>query len=138
MIDASGSMGEEGKKSVVRYLIYAIEGLMKDLYPAIDYKIFIWNDEVIEYAGKIDFRGSANHRALSTFLCNHKDDSILIIGDGSYSEEVKKIIKDANDRMLFLMAGSDCNKARIHKMVGGESVYETVDIAACMNDFVCM
>ena len=39
VVDASGSMGEEGKKSVIRYLIQAITGIMEEKYPKTEYEI---------------------------------------------------------------------------------------------------
>ena len=46
VVDASGSMGEEGKKSVIRYLIQAITGIMEERYPKTEYEIFCWNNQI--------------------------------------------------------------------------------------------
>lgn len=136
VIDASGSMAEEGKKSVIRYLLHAVEGLARDEYPEAEYKIYAWNETISEFETKIDFSGHTSADAFSDFLNAHPEDSILLVGDGNYSEEIKAIIERAGNAMLVLMVGSDCNRARLRKLVGTGHLYETTDVVACFHDFI--
>jgi uncharacterized protein with von Willebrand factor type A (vWA) domain len=136
LVDTSGSMAEEGKKSVIRYLLYAIEGIFSDEWPTIPYRIFLWNEEISEFESKVEFGGKSNVSVLSFFLSEHSDSAVLLISDGSYSEEIKSVLKRADKKIIALMVGSDCNKARLQKMVGTENLYETADVATCIKDFI--
>lgn len=138
LVDTSGSMAEEGKKSVVRYLLYAIENIMRDEYPEVNYGVFLWSESVSVYDKKMDFGGRAEAKPLSLFLEEHKADTVMLIGDGSYSENIKRVIMNAGRDVLALMVGSDCNRARLQRMVGAGRVYESVDVSTCIRDFVNM
>lgn len=136
IVDASGSMAEEGKKSVVRYLIYAIKGIMEDCYPDMEYRIVLWNEKISDYGKKVDFCGSTDAAVLSDFLDRHQRASILLLGDGSYSDDVKRVIRSADQNIMSLMVGSDCNRSRLQKILGTERIYESADVSTCVDDFV--
>lgn len=136
IIDASGSMGEGGKKSVVRYLIQAITGIMEERYSDKHYEMFCWSNQIVSYDGKTEFSGKAEAKALETFLNAHQKDTVLLIGDGSYSEDVKRIVKPVIDNIMCLMVGSDCNRGRFMKIASPGHLYEAVDVVACMDDFI--
>lgn len=136
IIDASGSMGEEGKKSIVRYLIQAITGIMEDRYPDMQNKIFCWNNQVFPYEGKTEFEEVAEATVFEEFLSKHQKDTILLIGDGNYSDDVKQIMKSVESKLMYLMVGCECNRSRLIQLVCSENLYETVDVVTCIDDFM--
>lgn len=136
IIDSSGSMSEEGKKSVVRYLIQAISGIMEERYSDKKNEIFCWNNQVFSYEGKTEFEGVAEARVLEEFLSKHQKDTILLIGDGNYSDDVKRIVKSVDSKLMYLMVGCECNKSRLIKLVRSDNLYETVDVVTCIDDFM--
>lgn len=136
LVDTSGSMVEEGKKSVVRYLLYAIEGLLHNEWSGNAYKIYLCNNDVKEYDIKVDFTGKASAEKLGHFLEDKRDSVVLLLSDGGYSEEVKTVFKKSGVKLLALMVGCDCNKAVLQKMAGVENLYESTDLATCMNRFM--
>ena len=137
LVDVSGSMMEEGKGSVVRYLLHAIEALYTNEYTQTDYKIFMWNDEIVEYNPdtKIVFNGKNNEMTLSEFLKKCYDKSLLFMGDGNYSDKVMKVISECKtERKLALMIGADCNRGKLQRVFGTSKIYDAADVAACISD----
>lgn len=136
LVDTSGSMAEVGKKSVVRYLIYAIENLLSSEWSGSAYKLYLWNSSIKEYDAEIDFSGQTNARELKEFLGNRQSSTILLVSDGSYSDEIKNVFKNAGIKVLALMVGWDCNKAVLQKIVGTENIFESTDVSTCVNRFM--
>lgn len=136
LVDASGSMGEDGKKSVIRYVLNAIDGIMRTNWSEIEYKVLYWNETIFEDNPKMDCSGCANASALSDFLVSNVENDILFIGDGNYTERVKKILSEKNENKVFLMLGIDCNRARLKKIFRTEKIYETADVVTCIDDFI--
>ena len=136
VIDASGSMGEEGKKSVIRYLIQAITGIMEERYSDRKYEILCWNNQIFPYEGKAEFEGTAEAGVLEEFLGEHQKDTVLLIGDGNYSDDVKRMVKSAGSKLMYLMLGCECNRSRLMKLVCADDLYETADIVTCIDDFM--
>lgn len=136
LVDTSGSMAEEGKKSVVRYMLYAIEGLLHDEWSGYSYRIYLCNSDVKEYDTKVVFTGKVSAKKLEDFLKGRRDSTVLLLSDGSYSEEVKTVFKKSGVKLLALMVGGDCNKAVLQKMADVENLYESTDLATCMNRFM--
>lgn len=136
LVDTSGSMSEEGKKSVVRYLLYAIEGLLNNEWSGKAYKIYLWNSNIQEYDTNINFVGEANAKKLKEFLESKPNSTVLILSDGSYPEDIKNVFKKTEIKILALMVGGDCNKAILQKIVGVGNIYESTDVATCLNKFM--
>lgn len=136
LMDVSGSMAEDGKESVLRYLVYAIRGIVDDLYPDIPYRFFCWSDCVTPYEDKISVGGKTDASAVSEFLDEHAGDCVLLIGDGNYSEDIRRALKKANCKMLVLMIGSDCNRDRLKRLADFDDLYETTDVSTCLDKFM--
>lgn len=136
VVDASGSMGEEGKKSVIRYLIQAIIGIMEEKYSEIEYEILYWNSQILPYKVKSEFEGRAEAGIFEDFLGDHQKDTILLMGDGNYYDDVQRVLKSVDNKLMYLMLGCECNKSRLIKLVSADNLYEAVDIVTCIDDFM--
>jgi uncharacterized protein YegL len=136
LIDVSGSMAEKGKKTVVRYLVYAIQGFLQSEYSEQRVEMYLFGREITPYNIKIDFTGKADSRSLKKFLVDKGEATVLLLGDGSYSDDIQKTFKASGISMLAVMIGSDCNKAVLQKIAGRGNVYDAVDLSACLNRFM--
>ncbi len=136
LIDTSGSMCEEGKKSIIRYLINAIKGVKNERYPDKELNMYYWNEQIVPYSEKVKFEGKSGEKILKEFLDEHNDESILLIGDGNYSDDIRRIIKENSNRILFLMVGSECNKNKLGRVINDEQIFEAVDVVSCLGEFM--
>jgi len=135
LVDGSGSMGEEGKKSVVRYLLYSIEGLLQDEWAEMPFEIFMAAEEVEKFDGKLNVCGHINEKKLENFLQSETESTLLFMTDGSLSEGVRQVLRKATNRILILMVGCDCNRIRLRKLTNEDDLYESKDVASCVSKF---
>lgn len=135
IVDVSGSMTENGKDSVVRYLLYAIEGYCKE-EKINEYKVFRWGKQLEELAEpyKLSFDSGKATNELLEFLNNHIDDKNLIISDGGLSRDTKKGIKDISNRnnLYYLGVGSDCDLAAIRAVAMPDKIFMAQEVISCM------
>ncbi len=135
IVDVSGSMTENGKDSVVKYLLYAIDGFSRDNNLG-EYKIFQWGkrlDEVVE-PFKLSFDSGKVSDELLSFLNNHIDEKNIIISDGGFSREIKKGIKEIPDKknIYYLGIGSDCDIAAIRAVAMPNRIFAAQEVISCM------
>lgn len=136
LIDVSGSMSEKGKKAVVKYIVYAIQGILQSEYLEQSVEMYLLGSKITRYDSKIEFMGKLDSKSLKEFLVDKGEDAVLLLSDGSYSNELQKIFKASGISMIAVMIGSDCNKAVLQKLAGRGNVYDAVDLSACLNRFM--
>ena len=136
LVDSTGSMSEEGKKSIVKYLIYSIKSFLLEEWKEENVDIYLFGEEIKPYESKIIFQGKANSESLKRFLVDKKDSQILLLSDGCYSEPVKKVFIDSGTDIWAIMIGCDCNKAVLQRIVGKERVFDTIDMVASLYQFM--
>ena len=90
----------------------------------------------VEYTKKSEFEGIAEAKIFEDFLGKHQKDTILLIGDGNYSDDVKRVVKSVDNKLIYLMLGCECNRSRLIKLVSVDNLYETADIVTCIDDFM--
>lgn len=140
VLDTSGSMGDTDKKSLVRYILYSLQGLIKDEFSDIEYKIYKWGEEITE-AGKINeinFQNRINDREIINFLNQHKIGKFLFITDGNFQRTlVNKMASWFNENetsVHVLSVGSDANVPMLRRVFGKDNVFESFDIATCIKN----
>ena len=135
LVDTSGSMAEEGKKSVIRYILYAIDNFYKNEYSGEIASIYLWADKIekIELNQKIQYGGKADISTLSEFL-KSETRPVLIITDGNYTSKVEKKITESisNKKIIAMLIGSDNNKVRLLNTFGAINIFETEDLFECL------
>ena len=136
LIDVSGSMAEKGKKSVVRYLIYTMQGLLQSEYPMNRVEMYLFGKEIKPYEAKFNFMGKADSRSLKEFLADKGKAAVLLLSDGSYPDDLQRIFTASAISIMAIMIGSDCNKAVLQKLAGRGNVYDAIDLSACLNRFM--
>lgn len=138
LADISGSMEQDGKGAVARYLLYAIEALYREEFPDAEYRIFLWNDEITEYDSekKIVFQGKSSAKALDVFLSQYDEDIVLLLaGDGTYSDQVVQVLSGCKAvRKFAVMVGADGKIGKLQRAFGKQCIYDAADIASCIHD----
>ncbi|MCD7826414.1 MAG: hypothetical protein LUH14_10730 [Clostridiaceae bacterium] len=139
LVDCSGSMAEMGKGSVVKYVLLAVQRTMESEFPAQDYKILLWNDSLEEYTPgsfpRFLFSGKTEADVLQPVLAEVQNRNLLLISDGEYTDECKKVLKNAREEAWVLMIGADCNKARLQSTFYKDRIYAVEDVVTCVRDF---
>ncbi len=135
LVDTSGSMAEEGKKSVIRYLLYAIDNFYKNEYSVEIASIYLWAEKIekFELNQKIQYGGKADISTLSEFLKNETR-PVLIITNGNYTSKVEKKITEniSNKKIIAMLIGPDNNKVRLLNTFGAINIFETEDLFECL------
>jgi len=139
IVDVSGSMTENGKDSVVKYLLYAIGGFSKDSGLGM-YKIYQWGKQLEEVTEthKISFDSGKASNGLVDFLKRHIEDKNIIISDGGFSRDLKRGIKGLPDKkyIYYLGVGSDCDIAAIRAVAMLDRIYSAQEVISCMRTIV--
>lgn len=139
IVDVSGSMTENGKDSVVKYLLYAIDGFSKDSALKA-YKTYQWGKQLEELTEihKITFDSCKASDELIDFLKNHMEDKNIIISDGGFSRDIKRGIKGISDKqnIYYLGIGSDCDIAAIRAVANPDRIYSAQEVIPCLKSIV--
>lgn len=139
IVDASGSMGEDEKNAVVKYLLNGMSSVKKNKSLAISLSLYQWGVETkkiddIETA-KISFAGKNTIKGLDE-LCSLLDsqDAVILISDGNFETDVKKKIKELSNNILPVFVGVDANRTILKDISTSEIVYSVVDFVQALFD----
>lgn len=130
IIDSSGSMMEDGKKSVIMYVLNAIKNTLTE-----DIKIFSWDKEIKPFSGKLEFGITNDSDSLSTFFDRHNDNPVLLITDGCFSSSVKAVIKKHSKSIVCVLVGIDSSINSLQKTIGANNVFESSDTVTCISRY---
>lgn len=136
LVDTTGSICEEGKRSLVKYFLLTVKRMLQKQWSDCEVEIYTWNNEIKPLDSKITFCGKADANYLQDFLADKKDCTFLLVTDGEYSEEVKRVLRTSGVRLNVLMIGSDCNKVASRKIAGEKHLFEMCDLMACLHQFM--
>lgn len=132
VLDASGSMNEEGKRAAGEYLLRAIAGFIRDSFPGIRCGIYTWGEGVARYGDRFAVEGSKlNADALTTFVAEHQDMPIILISDGNILQQGTLLRLSVIENIRAIMVGADANQIKLQKIVGQGRVFESADAIEC-------
>lgn len=134
ILDSSGSMNEEGKRTAGEYLLRATAGFIRDYFPGVRCGAYTWGECVARYGDKSVGDGAKlNAGALAAFVAEHQDTPIILISDGNYPERDCKALADLSgiERIRAVMVGADANRPRLQKIIGRGRVFESADAIEC-------
>ena len=139
IVDASGSMGEDEKNAVVKYLLNGMSSVQKNKSLDISLSLYQWGVETkkiddIEKA-KISFAGKNTIEGLDA-LCSLIDsqDAVILISDGNFESDVKKKIKELSNNILPIFVGVDANRTILQDISTSKIVYSVVDFVQALFD----
>jgi hypothetical protein len=139
LIDVSGSMTENGKDSVVKYLIYALKGYEKE-EKRISCRLFQWGNDIEELPDltKLSFQAGSASEKIVGFIKEHLGEKNLIISDGGFSREIKRGIKGIPERkdIYYIGVGCDCNLPVIRNLAASDRIFLSQDVIACLKNIV--
>ena len=141
VVDASGSMAEDEKNAVVKYLLNGICNARrnKSIRNEIVFNLYQWGKDSrkiddIEKA-KISFAGKAEVRGLEIVrkTINYQD-SLLFISDGNLEVEEKKKMKELSNNIFPIFVGVDANRTVLQEISTNKVVYSVVDFMQALFD----
>ncbi|WP_300276173.1 VWA domain-containing protein [Peptacetobacter sp.] len=140
IIDSSGSMMEDDKNTIVKYLINGICSAHRNLIiENMSINLFQWGKETkqldnLENA-KIDFGGRNNIYGLEIIgkLIN-KEDTVLFVSDGSFGVLEKEHIMKLSNNILSIYVGIDANKKILKDISTNKEVYAVMDFIQALFD----
>ena len=129
VVDVSGSMLEDGKSSVVKYLLFAAERLCGQF--GLEPQLWQWGQEVapLESAEQLVFSGRADERALLGFLEGRG--AAAVLSDGAFSSRALQQMKEL-EHVHILAVGGDCGLPQLRKYAGAGKVFPAADLTACL------
>lgn len=139
ILDSSGSMNEEGKRTAGEYLLRAIAGFIRDCFPGVRYGAYAWGKGVARYGDKSVCDGAKlDAGALAAFVAEHQNTPMLLISDGNFPEcDCKTLVGLSGiERIRAIMVGADANRLRLQKIIGRGRVFESADAIECVRQLL--
>lgn len=133
LIDTSGSMMEDGKKSVIMYVINAIKNTLTEKS-----SVYTWDNEIKPFSGKIKFGTSNGSNSISRFFDEHNDEPIILITDGCFSSNIKSIIKKHSNKLVCILVGIDSSIVGMQRTIGVNNTFEASDTVACISRYLSL
>lgn len=148
IIDVSGSMKEDGKNFLLDYIFQSIVNLTKkDDFSKFVFDIYIWQDNILKiYPSEedtkkkskiklqdLDFSIKQNEKALTEFIENNSDSSIMLITDGNFSNNFRKTLEKIgkNNPLVLLQFGNDYNNFT-NKITKKELIFKTSELISAI------
>lgn len=137
LIDASGSMVENGKISIVKYVINAAVGYSK-ADGSMDLSLYQWGDSIerLNSLGEYRVQGGRSEGSIADFMEAHSEENLLIISDGGFSSKTKKDFRKIQNKenVFFLGVGCDCNFSAIRSLIEKENIFRAQDAITCLRN----
>ena len=143
IIDTSGSMGVPEKISLSKYILNALDGIMKREFLNVPYEYYQWGKEMKKVMSFIDikFDNSNLNYDISKFLQEESNSKMLFVSDGNFTfEDQQKISSLINYHKIdacALAVGSDKNIATLRNIFGRENVFNTSDLVTGIKILYC-
>ena len=134
LVDSSGSMGEIGISSVVRYIIYILNNNF--VINNISYRLISINDEMkeIKKLKELKFIGKLNENILKQYLIENKDDKIIFLSDGDfYIDKIEGII---NHKNLYCINFSENVKVSLENLTNKNNIFHSSQISNLLKEVI--
>ena len=143
VVDASGSMAEDDKNAVVKYLLNGINNIMdtSDFYD-VEFVLYQWGQtskkiESLEKA-KIEFAGKSPLSGLEELKrMIDENQTMIFVSDGNFNSGDKVHIKKLSVNIIPIFVGIDSNRTMLQDIATERVVYSVTDFMqviynACM------
>lgn len=139
IVDASGSMGEDGKNAVVKYLLNGMASVVRNNLLDISLSLFQWGSETKKVDNtekvRIDFAGKNTIKGLDELLpLLDSQESLILISDGNFESDVKIKLKELSNNILPIFVGVDANRTILRDISTSKMVYSVVDFVQTLFD----
>lgn len=140
VVDASGSMTEDDKNAVVKYLINGICNVKETKeFTNAEFVLFQWGINSVKFenieTAKLEFKGKNSYKNFSTI----KDDidyesPMILISDGEFNEDDKEEIKKLSKQIIPIFVGVDANRAVLKDIATDKVVYSVTDFMQALGE----
>ena len=134
LVDSSGSMGEIGISSVVKYIIYILNNNF--VINNISYRLISINDEMkeIKKLKELKFVGKLNENILKQYLIENKDDKIIFLSDGDFY--IEKIEGITNIKNLYCINCSENVKVSLENLTNKNNIFHSSQISNLLKEVI--
>lgn len=142
VVDASGSMAEDDKNAVIKYLLNGICNVTGTTdFDDIEFVLYQWGQESkkienlakakIEFAGKSPLSGLEE---LKQMIDENK--TMLFVSDGNFTIEDKAQIKKMSINIIPIFVGIDANRTILRDIATEKVVYSVTDFMQAIYECV--
>lgn len=140
VVDASGSMAEDDKNAVVKYLLNGISNIMDTSeFPDVEFALYQWGQtskkiESLEKA-KIEFAGKSPLSGLEELKqMIDENQTMIFVSDGNFNSEDKAHIKKLSVNIVPIFVGIDANRTMLQDIATERVVYSVTDFMQVIYD----
>lgn len=135
VMDASGSMSENEKVSIMKYIINSAEGYSKE-DRTITLSLYQWGD-TIEFLNDLSafrIQDGNSEGDIAEFANKHLGEKILILSDGGFSIKTKKAVRrmQGKENVFCIGVGCDCNFPAIRSLIDDKNIFKPQDVITCL------
>ena len=133
VVDASGSMAEDDKNAVVKYLINSICNVIQtEEFSDVEVVLFQWAKNSIRFENiekaKLEFKGKASYDDFKPTEDEIEYESpMILISDGGFSKNDKVKIEKMSRKIIPIFIGIDANRSILKDIATDKVVYSVVD-----------
>jgi hypothetical protein len=140
VVDTSGSMTEDDKNGVVKYLLNGINNISETTdFKNIEFILYQWGS-ISKKIGNIDkakleFAGRGTIEGLDELSKMIDDNQALIfISDGNFTLKETEKIKKLSKSIVSIFIGVDANRLMLQKVSSEKIVYSVTDFVQAIYD----
>ncbi|MCM1233238.1 MAG: VWA domain-containing protein [Ruminococcus flavefaciens] len=140
VVDASGSMAEDDKNAVVKYLLNGISNITdtSDFYD-VNFVLYQWgqSSKKIEDIGKakIEFSGKSPLSGLEELKqIMDGTQTMIFVSDGNFNSGDKAHIKKMSEKIIPIFVGIDANRTMLQDIATERVVYSVTDFMQAIYD----
>ncbi len=139
LIDASGSMVEDSKRGIVKYILVGMEHVHQwSDFSNCEYKVYQIGEKTgyigtLECYDKILYGGTIKEESIQNIESHiHSEDRIILLSDGNVDLSVAQYLKNTFKNLVCIGIGSDINKSILKKLSCLKKVYNATDYIEIM------
>ena len=142
VVDASGSMAEDDKNAVIKYLLNGICNVMGTThFDGIEFALYQWGQESkkienlekakIEFAGKSPLSGLEELKQMID-----ENQTMIFVSDGNFTSGDKAQIKKMSVNIIPIFVGIDANRTILQDIATEKVVYSVTDFMQAIHECV--
>ena len=142
LVDASGSMAEDDKNAVIKYLLNGICNIMGTTdFCNIEFVLYQWGQESkkiesLEKA-KIEFEGKSSLSGLEELKqMIDENQTMIFVSDGNFNSGDKAQIKKMSVKIIPIFVGIDANRTILQDIATEKVVYSVTDFMQAIYECV--
>ncbi|MDU2569002.1 MAG: VWA domain-containing protein [Veillonella sp.] len=142
VVDASGSMAEDDKNAVIKYLLNGICNVMGTPdFDSIEFALYQWGQESkkienLEKA-KIEFAGNSSLSGIEELKqMIDENQTMIFVSDGNFNSGDKVQIKKMSVNIIPIFVGIDANRSILKDIATEKVVYSVTDFMQAIHECV--